>query len=65
MSEIINCNNCEYFFINPEGITMCNNSRGLPFPNINDYCSYAKSTEVERQFNNSELLKRVYEQRHQ
>lgn len=61
--DIVTCNECEHFYINPDGITMCKNDRGLPFPNVNDYCSYGIFSDSSRTIDNSELLRRVYEQR--
>ncbi len=61
--DITICGNCNYFFVNPEGICMCNNEKGLAFPTSGDYCSYAEASDSKREINNSELLKRVYEQR--
>ena len=61
--EVVTCSECEHFFINPEGISMCKNEKGLPFPNINDFCSNGKSSGTARQIDNSELLRQVYEQR--
>ena len=42
---------------------MCQNEKGLAFPTSGDFCSKAEKTEGSREVNNSELLKRVYEQR--
>ncbi|MCR5301392.1 MAG: hypothetical protein K6E49_03010 [Lachnospiraceae bacterium] len=42
---------------------MCNNEKGLAFPSAADFCSNAEPTDSKREINNSELLKRVYEQR--
>ncbi len=61
--DIVECGNCKHFFINPEGICMCNNENGLAFPTTADYCSHAEASDSKREVNNSELLKRVYEQR--
>ena len=61
--DIVLCNGCKYFFINPENICMCNNEKGLAFPTGADYCSYAEASDSKREFNNSELLKLVYQQR--
>lgn len=61
--DVVVCNQCEYFFINQDGSTMCTNKRGIPFPSAVDYCSYGKLSESERTIDNTELLKLVYEQR--
>ena len=42
---------------------MCNNEKGLAFPTAGDFCSNAEASDEKREVNNSELLKRVYEQR--
>ena len=61
--DITTCSNCKYFFVNPEGIGMCKNEKGLAFPTAGDYCSYAEASDSSREFDNSELLRLVYEQR--
>lgn len=61
--DVVMCNQCEHFFVNQDGSTMCLNKRGIPFPSANDYCSGGKLSNQERQVNNSELLKMVYDQR--
>lgn len=61
--DVVACNECEYFYINPEGMSMCKNEKGLPFPKITDYCSNGSAAKTSRQFDNSELLRKVYEQR--
>jgi hypothetical protein len=61
--DITTCSNCKHFYINPEGISMCNNEKGLAFPTATDYCSNAEPSEGKREVYNSELLRRVYEQR--
>ncbi|MBR6159997.1 MAG: hypothetical protein IKQ40_06805 [Lachnospiraceae bacterium] len=61
--DIITCSSCSHFFINSEGVSMCDNPRGLPFPSTVDYCSGAEPSDKDRTVNNSELLKLVYEQR--
>jgi hypothetical protein len=61
--DVTLCENCKHFFVNPEGIGMCQNEKGLAFPTSGDFCSKAEKTEGSREVNNSELLKRVYEQR--
>ena len=61
--DITTCSNCKHFYINPEGIGMCNNEKGLAFPSAVDYCSNAEPTDEKRDVANSELLKLVYEQR--
>ena len=61
--DITTCSNCKHFYVNPEGICMCNNEKGLAFPTAGDFCSNAEASDEKREVNNSELLKRVYEQR--
>ncbi len=63
--NVITCSECNHFFINPEGISMCNSEKGIAFPTGADYCSYAEPAEngSTREVNNSELLRLVYEQR--
>ncbi|MCR5475302.1 MAG: hypothetical protein K6F28_08885 [Lachnospiraceae bacterium] len=61
--DIITCSSCSHFFINSEGVSMCDNPRGLPFPSTADYCSGAEKSDKDRTVDNSELLKLVYEQR--
>ncbi len=61
--DVILCGNCTHFFVNPEGIGMCENEKGLAFPTAGDYCSKGEASDESREVNNSELLKRVYEQR--
>ena len=61
--DITLCSNCKHFYINPEGISMCNNEKGLACPTGGDYCSNAEASDSKREVNNSELLKLVYEQR--
>ena len=61
--DITTCANCSHFYVNPEGIGMCQNEKGLAFPTAADYCSNAEAADGSREVNNSELLRRVYEQR--
>ncbi len=61
--DITTCSNCKSFYVNPEGIGMCQNEKGLAFPTAADYCSNAEKSDGTREVNNSELLRRVYEQR--
>ena len=61
--DIITCSNCKHFYINPEGICMCNNEKGLAFPTGADFCTNAEASDTKREVNNSELLKLVYQQR--
>ena len=61
--DVITCNNCESFFVTPDGASMCKNKKGLPFPTAVDFCSFAVESKSSRTVDNSELLKLVYEQR--
>ena len=61
--DVTLCGNCKHFFVNPEGRGMCQNEKGLAFPTAADYCSDGEASDGSREINNSELLRRVYEQR--
>ncbi len=61
--DIVTCNTCKHFYINPDGVSMCDNQQGLPFPSANDYCSQGVASDATRVIDNGELLRKVYEQR--
>ena len=61
--DVIVCNKCKYFFINPEGICMCNSEKGIAFPKTDDYCSYGEPAQGSREIDNSAILEMVYKQR--
>lgn len=61
--DVIMCNECEFFYVNQDGSTMCTNKRGIPFPGMTDFCSSGKMSTTARTIDNGELLKLVYEQR--
>ena len=61
--EVIVCNDCEHFVITQDGMTMCDNKEGIPFPGINDYCSRGKLSSKSQKIDSMELLKLVYEQK--
>ncbi len=63
MRDVVMCINCKHFYINPDGISMCDNKQGLPFPSANDFCSQGVASHGDRVVDHGELLRMVYQQR--